>query len=222
VDAWAPEAQKYNLGRRCLGAILNQPGWKVRILTKNAAISKDLDFVERYKDRILLGLSITATKDKTDIMSIIEPAASLISERMDVMKEAHRRGLRTYAMFCPLLPGIADSPEQIDELVSFAVDCGVEEIFIEPVNSRGPGLKMSQQALTDKGYKDEAAAIESIRKKIGWSQYTTRLISNVQRSVRKLYDVSCLRFLLYPSRLTKEDISQIKQDDVGVIWLGRV
>jgi DNA repair photolyase len=29
VDAWAPEAQQLNLGRRCLEAILAEPGWTV-------------------------------------------------------------------------------------------------------------------------------------------------------------------------------------------------
>jgi DNA repair photolyase len=37
TDAWAREAQEHNLGRRCLQAILSQPGWSVRILTKDAA-----------------------------------------------------------------------------------------------------------------------------------------------------------------------------------------
>src|SRR5208283_4459095 len=41
TDAWAPEAQKHDLGRRCLEGILGQPGWSVRVLTKNAAVAKD-------------------------------------------------------------------------------------------------------------------------------------------------------------------------------------
>lgn len=31
VDAWSPEAQRLSLGRRCLEAILAEPGWTVRI-----------------------------------------------------------------------------------------------------------------------------------------------------------------------------------------------
>ena len=34
VDAWAPEAQELNLGRHCAEAILSQPDWLLRILTK--------------------------------------------------------------------------------------------------------------------------------------------------------------------------------------------
>lgn len=55
VDAWSPEAQEYDLGRKCLRAILSEPGWTVRILTKNAAVQKDFDIIEKYKDRVLLG-----------------------------------------------------------------------------------------------------------------------------------------------------------------------
>jgi len=220
-DAWAQEAVQYDIGRRCLEAILSQPDWTVRILTKNAIVTKDFDVIERYTDRILFGMSITSTPDKANLTSIIEPNASSVSERITVMNEANERGFRTYAMLCPLLPGIADSPEQIEQLVESAVEYGAQEIFAEPVNTRGPGLRVIQEALTDNGYKDEAAAIKSIRNQEGWSRYAAELISNVQRSVRKLSDISRLRFLLYPSRLTEEDTPRIKQDDAGVIWLGK-
>ena len=221
VDAWAPEAREHNLGRQCLEAILSEPDWSVRILTKNAAVRDDFDFIEKYRDRVLVGMSITGTSEKGDAIEIIEPNASSIPERMATMAEAAARGLRTYGMLCPLLPGIADSPEQINSLVRFAIECKVEEIFVEPINPRGGGLKNCQEALELWGYAKEAKTIESIRKKQNWSKYVLRLIRNVQRAVRKHSDINKLRFLLYPSRLLSEHIEQIKQDDAGVIWLGK-
>ena len=220
VDAWAPEAQEHNLGRRCLEAVLSEPGWSVRVLTKNAAVRGDFDLIERYRDRVLIGLSITATSENADIIEAIEPNASSIPERMATMVEAAERGLRTYGMLCPLLPGIADSPDQIDELVKSAVDCKVEEIFVEPVNPRGSGLKNCQEALELWGYETEAKAVGQIRKRQNWSQYVVDLIANVQQSVRRHFDIDKLRFLLYPSRLLPEHIERIKKDDAGVIWLG--
>jgi DNA repair photolyase len=220
VDAWSPEAQEHDLGRKCLHAILSNPGWTVRILTKNAAVKKDFDLIEKDIDRALVGLSITATPDKDDIINILEPNASSIKERLLVMVEAAARGFRTYGMFCPLLPGIADAPDQIDKLVKFAVDCRVEEIFAEPVNPRGAGLKLCQQALELWGYETEAKAIEKIRNRRIWSDYVVQLIKKLQQSVRKYYDIHQLRFLLYPSGLVQGDVDKIKQDDTGVVWLG--
>jgi DNA repair photolyase len=221
VDAWAPETQQHQIGRRCLQAILAEPGWSVRILTKNTAVRNDFDLIEAHKDRVLVGLSITATPEKADVMQIIEPNASSNRDRVLAMKEASARGFRTYAMFCPLLPGIADSPDQTDQLVKLAVEFHAEEVFVEPVNPRGAGLRLCQEALEAKGLATEAAAVAKIRTRKHWSQYVIDLIANVQRAMRQHSDISNLRFLLYPSRLLPEHVEAIKKDDAGVIWLGK-
>jgi DNA repair photolyase len=219
-DAWSPEAQQHKLGRACLQAILSQPDWSVRILTKNAAIRSDFDLIATHRDRVLVGLSITATPEKSHVISITEANASSIEERMNALATASLAGLRTYAMFCPLLPGIADSPERIDQLVKFATACRVEEVFVEPVNGRGPGLKLCQEALAKAGYETEAQAVGAIRKQDAWSAYVVALIRNVQASVRRHSEISKLRILIYPDRLLPEHLEAIRQDDAGVVWLG--
>ena len=57
VDAWCPGAQQFDVGRRCLGAILDQ------ILTKNAAVMRDFDLLQEHRDRVVLGLlSLVVTR----------------------------------------------------------------------------------------------------------------------------------------------------------------
>lgn len=220
VDAWAPEALEHELGRRCLAAILSQPGWSVRVLTKNVAVVEDFGFMEQHRDRILVGVSITSTADNAHLVRALEPNASDLRERMAAMREAAARGLRTYAMFCPLLPTIGDSQPQVDRLMAFAMECGAEEVYVEPVNPRGPGLRLCQEGLARRGYAAEAEAIGAIRKRGPWSRYVARLVKNVQHSVTDRLGLDRLRFLLYPSRLLPEDVEAIRRDDSGVIWLG--
>jgi DNA repair photolyase len=219
TDAWAPEAQERRLGRHCLEAVLRQPGWRIRIWTKNAAVKEDFDLIEQYRDRVLVGLSITGTPDQEDVLEVIEPYASPIRDRMATLREAQARGLRTFGMVCPTLPGIADGSKQIDELVCLACECGAEEIFAEAVNRRGRGLILMQEALSQHGHLKQAQAIGAIRNKVHWSQYVVNLIKRVQCSVRRLHDISKLRFLLYSSGLTCEDVVKIREDDAGIIWL---
>ncbi len=221
VDAWAPEAKAHDLGRRCLEAILGQPGWSVRILTKNAAVVDDFDLIEKYRDRVLVGLSITAPPSCAGPVSALEPNASSISERTAALTEAHRRGIRTYGMFCPLLPGISDSKAQIDWLIEFGVRTGVEEIFVEPVNSRGSGLIHCAEKLRQAGLPAFADKIDAVRDRERWSGYVTELLANVQESVRRQHDIQRLRFLLYPSRLTPTDCERIRRADAGVVWLDK-
>ena len=179
----------------------------------------DFDVLRQHKGRVLFGMSITATPDKSKIMQVVEQNASPIKERMRVMRRAHRQGLRTYAMLCPLLPGIADSPRQIDRYVQFAESTGAEEIFAEAVNGRGRSIILTQEALQEAGYVKEAQSVEAIRRKKNCSAYALQLIKQLQRSVREHSDIRKLRFLLYPKTLSPEHVEQLRKDDKGVIWL---
>jgi DNA repair photolyase len=219
VDAWCPAAQQYGLGRKCLEALLAETEWTIRILTKNAAVEKEFDLIERHRDRVLLGISITSPLRHSAKMQVVERNASFIEERVRVMEQAHRLGLRTYVMFCPMLPAIANSREDIDELVQWAEAIGAEEIFAEAVNARGKGLVLTQEALEKAGYEKEARAVEAVRKKANWSEYVKDLVANVQASVRQYSDIGKLRFLQYPSGLLPEDRLEIENDDHGVVWL---
>lgn len=220
VDAWAPEAQAHELGRRCLQAMLEEPGWIVRVLTKNAAVAKDFDLIEQYRDRVLVGLSLTATHAKSHLISIIEPQASPVEARMEVIAEAHRRGLRTYGMLCPLLPGIADDQESVCELVSFCLANGAEEVFAEPVNGRGPGLSRVEGALRVHGYLAEATTVGAVRRQAEWSTYAVRLLAHLQSALRSHGRLDALRFLLYPSRLIA-DSRAAAHGSPGVKWLSK-
>lgn len=219
VDAWCPAAQQYGLGRKCLEALLAEQDWTVRILTKNSAVKDDFDVIQKHRDRVSVGISITSTAKKSHLTQVVEPNASPIKDRIRAMSKAHKMGLRTYAMFCPLLPGVADSKEDIDQLVQLAEQFGADEIFAEAVNPRGKGLILTQQALTDAGFEKEARAVELVRNRKNWSRYVVELIEKVQSSVRQYSDISKLRFLQYPSGLLDEHVEQIENDDEGVVWL---
>ncbi len=220
VDAWCPEAQKYDIGRKCLKAILEQPNWTVRILTKNAAVVNDFDLIEKYKDRVLVGITLTGTPNKSDVISSIEPNASPLHERFEAMRQAHRLGLRTYAMLCPMMPGIADGQSEIDELVQFAKEIGAEKIFAEAINGRGPGLKNTENSLREAGFEEEARSVGAIRKRKNWSPYAADLIEKLQKAIKRYGMDGKLRHLLYPKNLTDADRNRIRKNDADVIWLG--
>ena len=219
VDAWAPEAQELRLGRRCLEAILTEPGWTVRILTKNAAVAGDFDLIAKHRDRVLIGLSLTGTPDKEKALLAVEPNASPIGSRMAALGQAHKMGLRTYGMMCPLLPGIADAPEQLAEMVEFCKTVGAEEVFAEAVNARGNGLILTEKALRDAGFVAEADSVGAMRKVKPWSVYVATLIKNTQSSMRRYRMIDGLKFLLYPKRLVASDRARIEDDGHGVVWL---
>jgi DNA repair photolyase len=220
-DAWSPEAQRYELGRRSLAAILSHAAWEVRILTKNSAVQKDFGLIAEHRTRVAVGLSLTGTPRQEEILKIIERNASPISHRMAAMQQAHRLGLRTYGMLCPLLPGIADDTETVNELVRFCLDNGAEEIFAEAVNSRGKGLLLCSEALKKAGFDKEAAAMDAVRNRKNWSEYAARLLKTLQDVMTSHGTMDKLRYLLYSDNLATRDLAAIKKNDAGVKWLSK-
>jgi DNA repair photolyase len=175
--------------------------------------------IERHRDRVLVGISLTATSAKAALASVVEPFASTIPERMSALREAHKRGLRTYGMLCPLLPGISNQPGDIEELAEFCLEIGSEEIFAEPVNNRGAGLKNTEAALRKAGYATIADAVNQVRSAKAWSWYAVSLLRDLRKVLSARGSLDRLRFLLYPSQLTEADQHTVLKDLTGVKWL---
>jgi len=184
-DAWAPEAQRLGLGEKCLEVILKGSPAGIRVLTKNASVISAYDLIGPYRDRVRIGISVTAPKSCEAVVRALEPNASSISERLDALQEAHRRGLRTYGMLCPCLPGIADGPVALEEMFDAVIACGAEDIWLEPVNPRGNGLARCVQSLTAAGFNEAAQAIDAVRNRAQWNEYALQLVRTASRSPEK-------------------------------------
>jgi DNA repair photolyase len=219
VDAWAHEGRHFDFGRKCVMAIMEKSLAQVRILTKNAALSDDLEAFLPYRDRIMVGLSIGIPPSREDVAKIIEPHASPIHERLEVLAKAHKLGFRTYGMLCPCLPGIADTKDTLKELFDAVLACGVEDIWLEPINDRRGSIKLCAEALATAGMKNEAATVVATTESEAWSTYVLGLIQTAQRVARKRRVLDRLHVLLYPKRLAPSDRAQLEAHAEGIIWL---
>ena len=218
-DAWSPEAREHNLGRKCLQFLLEETPAQVRILTKSAEVAEDFNLLKKHRDRVIVGLSTGIPASREDVAEVIEPNASSVRERLAALRKAHRMGLRTYGMLCPCFPGVADSKAALNEMFEAVLACDVEDIWLEPVNYRPHGLKLSDFALQEAGLEAEAQAVETIRKKASWSVYATSLIK-LAISVAKSHGVlNKLHILLYPTYLSLEHVAELKKCGREIIWL---
>ncbi len=218
-DAWSPEAQKHGLGRKCLEFLLEKTPAQVRILTKNAAVTDDFDLLKKHRKRVIVGLSTGIPASREDAAEAVEPNASSVRDRLAALQKANKMGLRTYGMLCPCLPGIADSEAALEEMFAAVLECGAEDIWLEPVNARGRALTATSLALRDAGLNVDAEAVETIRKGVNWSVYATALIKTSIGVADRLDVLDKLHILLYPKKLSSEDKAKLKHHKRGIIWL---
>ncbi|MDP6720479.1 MAG: hypothetical protein QGF59_17590, partial [Pirellulaceae bacterium] len=122
-------------------------------------------------------------------------------------------------MLCPCLPGIADSEAALNEMFAAVLKCGVEDIWLEPVNGRGRALIDTSLALQNAGLDTDAAAADTIREAVDWSHYATSLIKTAIRVAKSKDVLDKLHILLYPKKLRLEHEAELKREKRGIIWL---
>lgn len=217
TDGWSPACQKHNLGRDVLRAILNHtPGCKVRVLTKNAALAKDLARLVQYKHRIMASLSLTAPRSKSHLAQIMEPNASTVSDRLDALKEIKELGFEVYGMCCPAVPGLLTSEEDLEELLRELLQLEPETIWLEAVNRRGGSIPNTEAAFRKAGETGIADQVKAIRNGEIHNDYVVEFVETANKVGKKLGCDGKFKFLVY------NDVSDRLTDFDNVIYLGKV
>lgn len=100
-DPYTIEDVKPAITRQALELLLGN-GFPVAILTKGGKrCLRDLDLFLKYKDKIKVGATLTCLSDNDS--KKYEPKAALWSERMEVLKTLHSKGIKTWVSLEPVL-----------------------------------------------------------------------------------------------------------------------
>lgn len=218
ADSWAPEALKHKLGRKIVSSILEEDGWKVRVLTKNPGVEEDFDLFMAHPDRVMISLTTTTLND--GISRVIEPNVAVTTERLKTLQNAKKMGLNVYGMLCPVMPFslVGDRESDFEELFKKVAALDPTEIYVEPINSRGKALPLTENFLR-KDYPEEAETINWIRKRTNWDQYAMYLVKKTQEYAARYYDISRVRILLYRSSFSRQFDTARIWNQAGIIWL---
>ncbi len=116
-DPYQPVEARYGLTRECL-RILAENDWPVVVQTRSPLILRDVDILLAARE-LEAGLTVTTADD--EVRKLFEPHAPPIGERLRALEELHRRGIRTYAMIAPMLPGAEALPEALRGKVGYVL-----------------------------------------------------------------------------------------------------
>jgi DNA repair photolyase len=111
-DAFAPSAAESS--HAILERFLPQ-GIRFLIITKCAIPPKTISLLARYRDSVLVKVSLSRLDD--GLNSYIEPGAPKAASRLATMRRLSGSGVRVGALAMPLFPGIDDLPEKLEPLV---------------------------------------------------------------------------------------------------------
>lgn len=134
-DGWQPAEKRFKVSRECL-RILTDAGFSVGVLTKSALIVRDFDIL-RASPESSLGCTLTTMDEK--LRFIIEPGASPTWERIAALERGAGEGIRISTFLGPFMPGLSDTDEALDALISAIAHLPFSHIYADKLNPR-PGV----------------------------------------------------------------------------------
>jgi DNA repair photolyase len=147
------------------------------ILTKSPLVLRDLDALVELAEVADVSVNFSVPTLDEKIWRETEPHTPHPRKRLEAVAKFNEAGIPSGVLVAPLMPGINDSPELVDEIVSLAEEAGatfvngialhlrpgVKEVFMSWLSAARPDLMPRYEKL----YDGRAYAPNTERKRIG-------------------------------------------------------
>src|SRR5206468_3119467 len=102
-------------------------------VTKSTLVLRDLDLLQKICERNDLFINLTVTTTDAELARILEPRAPRPDLRLETVQRLNENGVPAGVICAPVVPGITDSPQQLDHLVAAAARAGARYIYANPL-----------------------------------------------------------------------------------------
>ena len=133
TDPYQPAERRYEVTRGILEEFARHRGFELGIVTKSNLIVRDVDLLREVSRSNALSIHITVTTLDTELARILEPRAPRPDLRIDAVRELSQAGITVGVSCSPVLPGITDSPANLEAVVRAAAAAGARHIFAGPL-----------------------------------------------------------------------------------------
>ncbi len=120
TDPWQPIERRTRLTRSLLEVMARHDGLRIGMVTKSTLIARDIDLLQEIHRRSTLVVHLTITTPDVELARKLEPRAPRPDLRLETVRRLRDAGLRVGILNSPLLPGITDSAEAIDQMAARA------------------------------------------------------------------------------------------------------
>src|SRR5258708_3471370 len=129
TDPYQPIERKLEITRAILQEFARHSGFDLGIVSKSSLIVRDLDVIQEIASRNHISVNITVTTTDANLARILEPRAPRPDLRLDALRKLREAGIDAGVICAPVLPGITDSPKQLEAVVRAAAAAGASHVY---------------------------------------------------------------------------------------------
>jgi DNA repair photolyase len=105
-------------------AALEEARTPVSVLTKSPLVMRDIEIFERMKETVPVSVNLSVPTLDEKAWRATEPHTPSPAARLEAVAELRRRGIESGVLIAPLMPGINETPEQVQPIVDKAREAG--------------------------------------------------------------------------------------------------
>ena len=194
TDPYQPIEKKLEITRGILQEIARHRGLEVGIVTKSAMVARDIDALREIAKNNRISVSITVTTVDVELARLLEPRAPRPDLRLEALKKLRDAGIRAGVICAPVLPGITDTPTQLEAVVRAAAEAKATHIFANPLFLKPCSAAVFMPFLREhfpkllpeyeKRFKEKAFLPMAYRKRISELLVKLRMKYGIQRESR--------------------------------------
>ena len=128
-DPYLPAEKELQLTRKCL-ELIDRYEYGVTVLTKSNLVLRDLDLLQSIHKKTKAVVQMTLTTYDENLCRKLEPNVSTTRERFEVLMRCKELGIPTLVWMTPILPFINDTRENIEGLLDYCLQAGVQGILV--------------------------------------------------------------------------------------------
>lgn len=149
TDPYQPVEAEYGLTRACLEVFAEEEGWSLELTTKSTLIARDIELLRRVARRNEVLIHVTVTTVDRALARILEPGAPSPRARIETIASLTAAGLTVEPFVAPLIPGINDATEALDQLFRELKEVGARRVIGEALFLRSPTREVFLRSLQE-------------------------------------------------------------------------
>jgi DNA repair photolyase len=133
TDPYQPAERRYEVTRGILEELARHRGLELGIVTKSNLVVRDTELLREIGRHNHVSVNLTVTTVNTELARILEPRAPRPDIRLEAVRQLNLACVAAGVICAPVLPGITDTPRDLEALVEAAAAAGAKSIFALPL-----------------------------------------------------------------------------------------
>ncbi len=182
TDPYQPAEGRYRLTRACIVELA--AAWTpFALITRGPMVWRDVDVLQDASRRVEVTVQVSVPTVDDDVWRTTEPGTAPPRRRLEIVRRLAEAGIAVSVAMAPILPGLSDRPERIEEVVRAARAAGAKAIWANLLYLK-PGTREHFLAALSRDWPEQVELYERLY--AGRAYLPAAVVDPVRERVREL------------------------------------